>query len=421
LGGSSGGTGSDGGDGGGGGGGGGGGCFDASGSYDCSGARGGGVGLGGQGADGKGGKSAQTKSYSPFSGAAGGSGSGGGFGSGGAGYIYSPELLTNAYGGNGACRVMFGAGRSFPHAAAFAPPPPPLPGPSPPPAPPTLHDGLPWQCGTSLALGCYTADKFEFGVLSDLSPAASDLQLEGTVEAQPVAPGRLSGLVMGGDACGWRTDFHPPLATAFTAAAWVHLRAAGTGLFSVNRPTEGDLDGVLAAFTDRAFDHNGAQYGMELSAAQAPALDRWTHVVLVRSGGAAAFYLDGKANGAVTFDSSVAYPPKWLVLGCAALHGAAPFDGGLGEFSLFNQDLSATAGACHFIRLHLPAALTPGLQSRSSSTRRRHGTACESTVLVCYLFSAHKRSLELAADGKASLVPPALACARANATSAAKG
>ena len=114
-------------------GGGAGGCYATQGLYDCSGAPGGGVGLWGLGTSGLGSPAFgmyqgpnETIGYAAQGALPGGAGSCGQgncpYGAGGGGYIYdgvdlsletTNSLLSNGYGGNGACRIVLGGYPSF--------------------------------------------------------------------------------------------------------------------------------------------------------------------------------------------------------------------------------------------------------------------------------------------------------------------
>ena len=180
---------------------------------------------------------------------------------------------------------------------------------------------LPLQCTSSAAqpVACYEAGAYSGSTWTDLSGNGNSLALSGSSSFTPILAGSPSGLYLGGNANAYRATYAPTLSTTFTFAAWVWAtpNAAGNVLFSVARSTA-NVNGELLIWTNSFFDWNN-NFGFNPTYAQnvarAPAAGTWQHIVLVRSGTTAAWYLNGAPNGVVT-GASVTY------MGCVCIRRA---------------------------------------------------------------------------------------------------
>ena len=171
---------------------------------------------------------------------------------------------------------------------------------------------LPAQCTSSAAqpVACYEAGVYSGSTWTDLSANGNSLALSGSSSFTPIVAGSPGGLYFGGNANAYRATYTPVLSTTFTFAAWVWAtpNAAGNVLFSVARSTS-NVNGELLVWTNAFFDWNG-NFGFNPTYAQnvarVPTAGTWQHIVLVRSGTTAAWYLNGAPNGVVT-GASVTY------------------------------------------------------------------------------------------------------------------
>jgi len=196
----------------------------------------------------------------------------------------------------------------------------------------------------------------------DQSGNGNDLALAGTFSFSAPSPGSPGGLYLGGNANAYRALYSPALSTSFTFAAWVWTSpaasATGSTLFSVGRSVS-SYNGELLISTNSFFDYAGS-WGFNPSwvpnTAVAPPAGTWAHVVLVRSGLTAYWYLNGVANGVVPSAQgfSVTYANTFLNLGSDLRGGLtipsswAYLTGYLGQVVVLNTALAAVDVASLF-------------------------------------------------------------------------
>jgi hypothetical protein len=221
------------------------------------------------------------------------------------------------------------------------------------PKPPSALTYLPTACGSLSArpVACYESRTFSGSTWTDLSGNGNDLVLSGTFAFSALVPGSPGGLYLSGNANAYRAQYAPTLADKFTYAAWVWAApsAAGNVLFSVSRSSSA-VNGELQIWTNAFFDWSGS-FGFNPTYAQnaavSPPAGAWTHIVLVRSGLTAYWYLNGAPNGVVQSAQgfSVPYLNTFLNLGCDLKTVPATwayFTGYLGQVVVLNTALAAS-------------------------------------------------------------------------------